>query len=279
MQFNSPGEKNYNATVGIEDSAHENIAQENPSTSSNQGAVRKETKKQKYMVLEYTTRQGDVVPSKVFKKIQGVCCHKKCNFNIKEQVKLQHFIDYYALGKYRIDEQFLMDGIKIKEKILARRAEVKIKIEAKKCAPASGILPINGSGMLEPYNKMDTEMEEALTHMKSFPAYESHYSRNRTQNTCLGSELSVNKMYELYCEKCLQEGKMPISYSVYYFVFQATGLRFKKPHTDTCRTCDVLETKLRFLQGEALQKLDEQREQHRLMYESAYRVKDKDKQK
>ncbi|KAJ8886446.1 hypothetical protein PR048_012657 [Dryococelus australis] len=54
-------------------------------------------------------------------------------------------------------------------------------------------------------------------------------------------------MNELYCEMCLQKGKMPISFSVYYDVFETTGLRFKK-NTDTCCTCDVFETKSRFLQ-------------------------------
>ncbi|KAJ8866501.1 hypothetical protein PR048_032344 [Dryococelus australis] len=46
-----------------------------------------------------------------------------------------------------------------------------------------------------------------------------------------------------------KKGKTPISYSVYYDVFKATGLRFKKPYTDICRTCDVFETKSRFLEA------------------------------
>ncbi|KAJ8884702.1 hypothetical protein PR048_016560 [Dryococelus australis] len=90
-----------------------------------------------------------------------------------------------------------------------------------KCASASSIRPNTGSGMNEPYNKTDTEKKKALTHIKSFLAYESHYSRNGTQKTYLRRGLSENKMYDLYCEK----------------------------------------------------------EQHRLMCESVYRVKDNDKQK
>ncbi|KAJ8878974.1 hypothetical protein PR048_019578 [Dryococelus australis] len=92
------------------------------------------------------------------------------------------------------------------------------------------------------------QKEEALTHIKSFPAYESHYPRNRTQNTYLGSGLSVNKMHELYCEKCLQQRQ-------YHIQFIMMCLK---------------------QQGEDLQKLEEQREHHNLMYKSAYRVKDEE---
>lgn len=50
----------------------------------------------------------------------------------------------------------------------------------------------------------------AREHIKSFPTIESHYCRANTKREYLGSHLSVNKMFDLYLEKCAEVDIAPI---------------------------------------------------------------------
>lgn len=91
--------------------------------------------------------------------------------------------------------------------------------------------------------------EQIRVHILSFPVYESYYSRNKTKQQYLGSELNINKMYNFYKIKCEEEGLegSEIAKSwIYHHVFKTEfNLRFKQPSNDTCDMCDNLNMALK----------------------------------
>lgn len=81
-----------------------------------------------------------------------------------------------------------------------------------------------------------------------FPRYESHYCRSRTNKKYLAPSLTIAKMYREYKIVCEFQQKVCLS----EFMFRKTfnydfNLAFKKRKTDTCKTCDELETRKRVL--------------------------------
>lgn len=96
-----------------------------------------------------------------------------------------------------------------------------------------------------PTNKIDDT--DVMMHIKSFPSYQSHYSRkDNEQRRYLHPDLNIRKMYDLYVEKCSQENKQPVKEKFYYKVFSTKfNLHFKIPSKDTCRLCDELHLKIR----------------------------------
>ncbi|XP_071053409.1 uncharacterized protein [Onthophagus taurus] len=87
-------------------------------------------------------------------------------------------------------------------------------------------------------NKID--QTEIRSHIESFPAFTSHYTRHHNPNRkYLNSELSIKKMYELYVDKCQLQGKIPCKEKYYYNVFTTKyNLHFKILYKDTCKKCD-----------------------------------------
>lgn len=92
-------------------------------------------------------------------------------------------------------------------------------------------------------------------HIKSFPARESHYSRNESLKKYLPAELNITRMYEMYLEKyekeiydLLKQNKPchpRVKYDFYYRYFVTNfNLSFGYPRSDTCSTCDTLKQRL-----------------------------------
>lgn len=70
-----------------------------------------------------------------------------------------------------------------------------------------GFAAKNMRGRNKPHNKLAEEVKNQIcAHIRSFPTYESHYSRNKTKKQYLGCELNIYKMYNLYKIKCEEEG-------------------------------------------------------------------------
>ena len=79
------------------------------------------------------------------------------------------------------------------------------------------------------------------SHIASFPVNESHYTRAHSQHRrYLNSALSVQKMYDLYVEKCGESGVQPVKRWAYRRVFDTKfNLSFHPPRKDTCKKCDI----------------------------------------
>lgn len=75
-------------------------------------------------------------------------------------------------------------------------------------------------GKSVPPKKLNSEkIEEIKKHISSFPAYESHYTRAHTSQMYLEADLTLAKMYKLYCSS----NSAPVSLSKYSEIFK--GLR------------------------------------------------------
>ena len=116
-----------------------------------------------------------------------------------------------------------------------------IEIAASHKLCGSGSVKTDERGSSIPANTLSEEMlDEVVNHIKSFPAYESHYSRSKTDKKFLPSHLDLNIMYKLYK---LGSAK-PVSRWSYEREFHKLGLSFKPPKIDTCKTCDRLAVKI-----------------------------------
>lgn len=95
-----------------------------------------------------------------------------------------------------------------------------------------------------PAKTVDQVLEKIRNHINSFPADESHYSRNRNPNKkYLASTLNITKMYSLYIEECEAE-QLPAEYKVKYGIYNTVfnndfNLSFREPRSDTCSVCDA----------------------------------------
>jgi len=79
-----------------------------------------------------------------------------------------------------------------------------IAVEGKNSSGTFG--SVDGRGRQPPSNRTDESNTEAVKqHIRSFPTVESLYCRKDTQRLYLDSKLTVQKMYDLYTEKCRNE--------------------------------------------------------------------------
>lgn len=102
-------------------------------------------------------------------------------------------------------------------------------VSLKKRASIGGTETDDMRGKAIPKNKVsDSKREEIKSHIMSFPAYESHYSRKTTSKKYLPSHLTMQKMYSLFCEN----NQNPPSIKIYSGEFHKLNLSFKKA---TCR--------------------------------------------
>ncbi|XP_055859195.1 uncharacterized protein LOC129921411 [Episyrphus balteatus] len=116
---------------------------------------------------------------------------------------------------------------------------------------------------------------EIREHIKSFPAYESHYTRRDSSCKYFHSDLTLSKMYRLYCEK----HQSVASISTYSKIFKTMNIKFKKPKLDTCHRCEILKTKLEIgaEDEDAKSQLLKEQEEHHKLADLAYKSKSKDK--
>ena len=86
-------------------------------------------------------------------------------------------------------------------------------------------------GKHEPKNKTKKDdLDFVKAHINSFPKYKSHYSRaDNPHKQFLSPDLSVEKMYRLYKQKCQDESKPTVSACVYRRTFnESFNLSFGK---------------------------------------------------
>lgn len=81
-------------------------------------------------------------------------------------------------------------------------------------------------------------------HIKSFPTYQSHYTRKNNPNRrYLNENLTIAKMYEL--REISKRKYRTIKKKFYYHIFNTKfNLSFKPPAKDTCRFCDEFKMKI-----------------------------------
>lgn len=128
-----------------------------------------------------------------------------------------------------------------------------------------------------PQKKNEQEIAIVRKHILSFPAYESHYARQKTSKKYLPSDLTLATMFTLFGKKYPE---MKVSRWTYEREFHKLGLSFKEPKSDTCKTCDELQMKLTAAtteEGKAL--ASSQIADHHRKANAAYSEKNEDKEK
>ena len=66
--------------------------------------------------------------------------------------------------------------------------------------------------------------EEVMTHINRFPRVESHFCRATTTKEYLSSDLTVQKMYAMFCKERDQNDSKPPSFRFYYNTFKEMNL-------------------------------------------------------
>ncbi|XP_065090549.1 uncharacterized protein LOC135711607 [Ochlerotatus camptorhynchus] len=119
-----------------------------------------------------------------------------------------------------------------------------------------------------------------IKHIKSFPAEESHYGREKSSRLYLSSDLNVQRMYELYQDQCGVDNFIPVHYNTYRRAFNTQNLKFRKPKIDTCNTCDMLKVELQVEKDEEKRKeVIVRKEAHQLEAQRIYDEKRDDKKR
>lgn len=137
-------------------------------------------------------------------------------------------------SRHRVCKAFFLKTLCISNR------SVMIAVEGKNSSGTFG--SVDGRGRQPPSNRTDESHIEAVKqHIRSFPTVESHYCRKDTQRLYLDSKLTVQKMYDLYTEKCRNEfddSYKPVSPTIYRQVFnEQFNLGFYKPKKDQCAEC------------------------------------------
>ncbi|XP_072399150.1 uncharacterized protein [Diabrotica undecimpunctata] len=140
----------------------------------------------------------------------------------------------------------------------------------------SAIIIDDQRGLNSPKNKWSEQvLNEVVAHIRSFPAYESHYCRQTTSKLYLQSDLTIAKMYRLYKENT--EIKNCVSMTIYSAKFHELGLKFKKPQKDTCSKCDSLAIKISYAEETEKENLILEQKKHHVAAQEAYNAKSSDK--
>lgn len=99
------------------------------------------------------------------------------------------------------------------------------------------------SGIPQPANNKysNDAIIAVVQHIKSFPNYESHYTRGTNDKKYLPPHLNIQKIYSLYCEN----NSNSVSRKIYSQEFHKLNLRFKVSQVNTYHKCDTFKIKIK----------------------------------
>lgn len=263
----------------------------------------------------YETRSNKTIAAKVMKP---PCeCKKKCADKIPEETRARIFAYYYGLSFEDQNQYIAANIIEFRKATERERNDVtpsrraytrsyhltwentklpvcqtmfvntldisvkKTRIIAEKVwVSGAGISPPDGRGNHDNHIAMSEDDKQFIrSHIRSFPAYESHYSRSHSSRRYLNQDLSVKQMYRLYEEKCNLQNLKPCSESTYRNIFNEDfNLSFAQPKNDTCSKCDQLQKAIQHAKDdEERAKLEDDKKAHVEIADSMYKEKDRDK--
>lgn len=231
---------------------------------------------------EYTSRTGKKMGKKTFQN-RDCSCKLQCMEHFSEAERRQSFDSFWEMGHFARQQSFI-SGL-VKKKPVERRRARDSSRAPKECSYvyslnngsrsvhvcrrfftdtfcisdgrlsrllkaylATGSPASNPKKGKEPTNKIsEAALQTVHDHISGFPAYTSHYSRNKNPNRkYLHPGLNIRKLYHLYRDACKEKNQTPVKESKYRHIFNTEyNLHFKAPHKDTCTRCDTFAAKVK----------------------------------
>lgn len=94
--------------------------------------------------------------------------------------------------------------------------------------------------------KFSAKKNSVIAFIRQFKCLEIHYCRGKAKRQYLPSELSINKMYAMYCQQ-ITDPQLQVKASYFRNVFNTKfNIGFNAPCTDVCSTCTMLKEALKF---------------------------------
>lgn len=231
---------------------------------------------------EYTNTKGVLVPAKQINTQYQCPCKEKCHEKIKPERQGTLFAKFYEISNFDLQSSYLYSLVTVITKARssitnANNATSKPKeftrlyhlpdINGKqvrvcksffkhvlqisdgrltrvlKNKSVGDVPPVDKRGKHIPSNKTpDTKIDEVKNFINSFPKYDSHYTRHKSETRkYLPPHLNLSIMYAEYKNKF----QVPVSKYMFEKIFNENfNLSFHAPVTDSCKRCDSFKVKI-----------------------------------
>lgn len=231
--------------------------------------------------LEHFSRNGNLIPAKTF-NVQTECkCNRKCSENIDVQRQYEIFRSFYGLSNKTLFLRGCVSRTEVKNRSSQQNpfspSKVVLHNYTYKLLDANGIehevckfffckclqisdnranrafdsittnpSAIDHRGRAAPSNKVDeSDVSFVKQFINKFPRYRSHYCRNMSDRYYLMPGLNLSKIYREYALVCDFEARTCVTEHMFRDIFNTKfNLHFKRPKTDTCKTCDGIKAYL-----------------------------------
>lgn len=239
-------------------------------------------KKKVEMGKEHITKSGSVIAAKVFRG-QLVCCKNNCAVKIDIVRQQEIFSNYYNSLEWNTKTMFIRSCVSRNECAQANSSNPIVSSHTKKYTYNYAFLSDSGETINvckeffqkclqvtsnrvyraldsttvnpsakdqrgrrpSPKKTRQADMNVLIEYIKRFPRYKSHYGRASSDREYLSPHLNIIKMYREYKIICDSRNIPILSEYIFREAFNKKfNLSFKTPKIDTCKTCDVIQTKL-----------------------------------
>ena len=275
-------------------------------------------KSQRAQGLKYVNHSGKIVIEKTMGSPCGEACRMKCYEAVIEENRENIFSDFYEHSSEQQDQllaSLIEETTKLRERMRIdshnasrrcftrkyylllegqptevclpmfcatfgiSRKKARVISERKRLSGSSNIIPKDKRGRHGQQPKIaEVDLDNIRDHIKMFPAYESHYSREKSAKKYLNSHLSIEHMYRLYEEHCEAKNIPPQKSHLYRKIFvEEFNLSFHPPASDTCEKCDAFKASLIDATNEQKVQIEQARSAHHAEAELAYSLKRNDK--
>ena len=212
-------------------------------------------------------------------------CRYKCNVNFTEEDRGKLCSEYWKLGDYARQKDFILSNVDRfdvqRQRTRGERKRTKTQSVVYSFKKGSEVVRVckrfflktidishgplitalKGRGEAGPFMGEDRRgrhtpankasggvIQRVKTHIESFPQIESHYTRSGSRRCYLDQKLSINKMYRLYKVECEKEDPpvAPVGAMTYRRIFcNGYNLSLFRPRKDQCSKC----SKFKILEG------------------------------
>jgi hypothetical protein len=219
---------------------------------------------------QYISKKGKLVPARKITYHRCGRCVNRCNDVLPDEERDKIFHNYWRMGDKQRQRDFIANHISVKHVNKCRNEgsrrkntmhyfftvnNNKIKVCKAVFLKTLGIgektvtytmahTSQSGQASCEkrctpPGIKKPQAVREAVkSHIASFPALESHYSRRGTSKKYLEKDLNIKKMHSMYLEKYEKDQIKLVKESYYRSVFVSEfNISFHKPKKDLCSYC------------------------------------------